>query len=185
MESWAGPFSPCSAPNGGGLGALLSRGFALHSAERWQPQRSLSPDLLPVSLCSPRPHAGARAPYPAVLARPRRADTPDSKMASVGKHGKPAGPVRLEAGAGPGAHRRPGRGGSCGAPAFAAGLRRHSPDAHRTLCKGPALPDLSLLSGRTSGLWQGGRGQPGNAPVGLGTRRLGTPSLSSPLLAKE
>ncbi|XP_015412903.1 PREDICTED: ATP synthase subunit f, mitochondrial isoform X2 [Myotis davidii] len=86
MESWAGPFSPCSAPNGGGLGALLSSGFALHSAERWQPQRSLSPDLLPVSLCSLRPHAGARAPYPAVLARPHQADTPDSKMASVGYH---------------------------------------------------------------------------------------------------
>lgn len=102
MESWAGPFSPCSAPNGGSLGARLSSGFALHSAERWHPQRSLSPDLLPVSLCSPRPHAGARAPYPAVLARPHLADTPDSKMASVGKHGEPVGPVRLEARAGPG-----------------------------------------------------------------------------------
>nr|KAF6488772.1 ATP synthase membrane subunit f [Molossus molossus] len=44
-------------------------------------QLSVSRDLLPVSLCSRDP--GARAPYPAVLARPRGADTPDSKMASV------------------------------------------------------------------------------------------------------
>ncbi|EPQ13688.1 hypothetical protein D623_10026934 [Myotis brandtii] len=182
MESWAGPFSPYSAPNGGSLGALLSRGFALHSAERGQPQRSLSPDRLPVSLCAPRPHAGARAPYPAVLARPRRADTPDSKMASVGKHGEPVRACQVGSWRRSGAYRRPGWGGSCGAPAFAAGLRRdltrRAPDPLQGSCaarpSSALRPHLRAVAGRARAAGQRASGL-GNAPP-----RDSQPLLSSP-----
>lgn len=168
MESSAGPFSPRSAPKGGGLGALLSRVFALHSGA---PAAPAEPQALPGSrepLLS-RPPPGARAPYPAVLARPRRADTPDSKMASVGKHRGPIGACQAGSWSRPGAHRRTGRGGSRGAPVFAEGLRRartrRAPDplpGSRAARPFSALrPPLRAAAGRAKAGAR--RGQPGGA----------------------
>lgn len=100
-------------------------------------------------LLAPRGHA----PYPAVLAQPRRADSQDSKMASVGESPGPFRATRVEAGVGvwgPVPRVAQGREGqSAGVPPLRAGpsprphLRPTGPSV-----QGPAPPDPPPLAQR-------------------------------------
>ena len=122
-------------------------------------------------LLAPRGHA----PYPAVLARPGRADGQDSKMASVGESPGPFRATRVEAGVGvwgPVTRVAQGRKGqSAGAASLS--LRTFaapSLEACRTLCSGSSATRPSSSRPAVP------PGCPERAPLGCGGEGDGIPA---------
>ena len=177
------PSPPPGFPTAGSR-CSASSFFALHPTAHLKSQPRTSRDLLPVSLCSPAPRA--HAPYPAVLARPGRADSQDFKMASIGECPDRFRATRLKAGVGV---RGPVLRAALGGEGLSAGAACPS---FRTFAAPGPLPRVprspTLLSSprrasrlprvRATRLWRGGRRQLGDAPRGLRMRCLGPPSLS-------